>query len=161
LPTRLFKGKAKSFEKEIVMKNIVTIAILLASTCIGAGNALAQSERVNVVVPFSFTINSTTLPAGTYSISNIDSSPLIKIDNLWNTRVHVLAMGQAPLRATPAAVHSVVFHKCGSQYFLSDVRGGADSLNLHIPTSKAEKRAQAEVQEAGLRTSNTVLVALR
>ena len=84
------------------MKNIVTIAILLASTCIGASSAMAQSERVNVVVPFSFTVNSATLPAGRYSISNIDSSPLIKIDNLSNTRVHALAMGQAPLRASRA-----------------------------------------------------------
>lgn len=142
------------------MKNIVTIAILLASTCIGASSALAQSERVNVVVPFSFTVDTMTLPAGTYSISSIDSSPLIRIDNLSNTGLHALAMGQAPLAKSPA-VRTVVFHKCGPRYFLSDVRGGADSLNLHLPISKAEKRAQAEVLEAGLRTSNAVLVALR
>jgi hypothetical protein len=142
------------------MKKIVTIAILFVFTCIVTGTALAQGEGVRVKVPFDFTVGSTTLPAGTYAINTIGSSPLIKIDNLSNTGVHVLAMGQAP-SGKPAPARTLVFHKWGTQYFLSDVRGDEYSMNLHLPTSKEEKRAKAEVTEAELHTNSTVLVALK
>lgn len=142
------------------MKKIVAIAILFAFTCIGTGSALAQYDRVRVKVPFNFTVGSRALPAGTYTISSIDNSSLIKIDNLSNTRIHVLAMSQAPSH-TSAPARTAVFHKWGTRYFLSDVRGDEYSMDLQLPTSKEEKRAKAETSEAELRSSNTVLVALR
>jgi hypothetical protein len=142
------------------MKKIVTIAILFVFTCIVTGTALAQGEGVRAKVPFDFTVGSTTLPAGTYSIKSINNSAIIKIDNLSNTGDHVLTMSQAP-SGKPAPVRTLVFHKWGTQYFLSDVRGDEYHMNLHFPTSKEEKRAKAEVAEAELHTSSTVLVALK
>jgi hypothetical protein len=154
------KGNQRSNEKEIVMKNIITIAILFASTCIGAGSALAQSEQVRVNVPFNFHVGSKSLPAGTYTISSAGETPFIMISNLSRTSVRALALTQPPNRkSTPE--HTVVFHKWGDQYFISDVRGGDSSMNLHLPTTKEEKRAKALISEAELRSSDNVLVAAR
>jgi len=44
------------------------------SLLLAAGSALAQTGAMRADVPFSFTINDTAMPAGTYTISRADSS---------------------------------------------------------------------------------------
>ncbi len=141
------------------MKNLIKIAILFASTCV-VSSAMAQDPQVRVKVPFNFTVGSTTLPAGTYSVSPIGNTWIIKVDNLSGHGGHVLAMSQAA-STEPVQPDTAVFHRVGTRYFLSDLRSDGSYINLHMPTSKEEKRAVAEALQAGLRAKDTVLVALR
>jgi len=53
-----------------------------------------------------------------------------------------------------------VFHKYGNQYFLSDIFSEGASMNVHFPTTKAERQAKAEVERAGVRANEPVLIAL-
>jgi len=141
------------------MKNIATIAILFASTLIGASTASAQSEQVRVSVPFDFHVGSTTMPAGTYMITSAIGTPFITIANSSKV-ARTLTFSQAQTSYhTPA--HTVVFHNWGGQYFISDVRGGDSSMNVHLPTTKEEKRAKALMSEAQLHSSENVLLALK
>ena len=47
----------------------------------------------------------------------------------------------------------------GDQYFLHEILSSSGSINLQLPASKVEKRAQT--QEASLSSGNQVLVALK
>jgi hypothetical protein len=69
-------------------------------------------------------------------------------------------MGQ-PGQSNPTNENKLMFHKYGNQYFLSDIRSGGASMNVHLPTSKAEKRAKSQVEEARLYVNDPVLIALR
>jgi hypothetical protein len=53
----------------------------------------------------------------------------------------------------------LVFQKYGNQYFLSEVLGPSTSLNVAIPRSKREQSVRRE--EATLRESSQILIALK
>jgi hypothetical protein len=147
-------------EKEIVMKNIAAVALFIASTIIAAGPASAQDHQVNANVPFNFTVGDRALPSGSYTIgTEMNSSALIGLRN-WDKKVSILSLG-LPDQDNRRHENVLVFHRYGNQYFLSDIRSEGSSMNIHFPTSKAEKRAKAEVEDARLSVDEPVLIALK
>jgi hypothetical protein len=141
------------------MKRIAAIALFVASTLLTAGSAVAQDHRVKATVPFNFTVNNSWLPAGTYTIGSNASTPNVVSIRDQAKGVHILAMGPTDPRDSEE-VGKLVFHRYGSQYFLSEIRCGSASMNLHFPATKLEKKARTQMQEAGLRVSDDVLIAL-
>ena len=143
------------------MKRIPTIALLVAASVIMAGSAMAQNDAVKATVPFNFTASGNRLlPAGTYTISTDTSSPhILRIaDREKGVSVVALALPDA---GNPRNTNKLVFHRYGSQYFLSAIRCEASAMNIYLPPSKQEKMARAQAQEAELRVNNDVLVALK
>jgi len=65
-----------------------------------------------------------------------------------------------PNQGNPGKDNTLVFHKYGNQYYLSEIRSAGAAIDVHFPTSKAEKQARAHVQEAGLFVNDPVLIAL-
>ncbi len=145
------------------MKNILAIAFLAATTCIGSLSASAQTHTALANVPFDFTVGSTPLPAGTYTITSSAPSHVIWLDS--RSGGHAAVMGLAG-DSRPLAPNKIVFHKYGSDYFLSDVRCDSASLNMHITPSKKEKEVRQRLQEVsktqqpGLASTETVFIAL-
>jgi len=148
------------YEKEIVMKNIATIALFIATTFIAAGSAPAQDHLVKATVPFSFTVGDQTLPSGTYSIGSGVNPPYVLAIRNSDKNVSILTLAR-PDQDNHASDNTLVFHRYGNQYFLSQIRSDGASMNIHFPTSKAEKRAKTQVEEAGRFVNDPVLLALK
>jgi len=141
------------------MKRIAAIALLVAATLLTTGSAVAQDHRVKATIPFNFTVNDSWLPAGTYTIGSDSNSPnVLNIRDRANS-VHILAMGLPDPRDSEK-VGKLVFHRYGNQYFLSEIRCGSASMNVHFPATKLEKKARTQTQEAELRVNDDVLIAL-
>ena len=141
------------------MKRIAAIALFVAATLLTTGSAVAQDHRVIATVPFNFTVNDSSLPAGTYTIgSNSDNPNMLSIRE-WAKSVHIVTMGLTNPRDSEK-VGKLVFHRYGNQYFLSEIRCGLASMNVQFPASKLEKKARTQTQEAGLRVNNDVSIAL-
>jgi hypothetical protein len=141
------------------MKNIAAIALFVAGTFVVAGQAYAQDHALKANVPFNFTVGNRTVPAGTYTISSDMADPdLVAIRN-YAKKVGVMSLGQ-PGESNPRHDNTLVFHKYGNQYFLSEIRSADAAMNIHFATTKAEKRARTLVEEAGLFVNDPVLIAL-
>ena len=141
------------------MKSITAIAHFVAVTLISTGCALAQDRVARATVPFDFTLNGTSLPAGTYNIgTSIDRPNTLSIRNP-KEHVNLWAMGLVNVNE-PAEVGSLVFHKYGDQYFLSEIRYPNASRKVSFPASKAEKRAMEHRLDAGLNPNSDSLIAL-
>jgi hypothetical protein len=132
------------------------IALFVASLFITTG-VWAQAVKANV--PFDFTINNTTVPAGTYIISS--TSPEHGVLRISDNK-HVYLLTTALMDQSGSKDNVLVFHKYGNQYFLSAIRcKDSSSMNLRLPVWTSEKRARAaQTQEAGIPLSSDVLVAL-
>lgn len=141
------------------MKNLTATALLLAASLIPAMTASAQDHSAKANVPFSFTVGTSTVPAGTYRISSEGNSPAIINLSNREKNVHLLTMARPEDRPN-GDTNILVFHVYAGQYFLTDVRSSASALYIHFPTSSAEKRAKARMQEAGLFANDPVLIAL-
>lgn len=141
------------------MKNIAAIALFVVATFIAAGPAHAQDHSVKATVPFNFTVGDQTLPSGTYTIGSRTTSPDVLAMRNWDKKVNILSMGQTN-QGNPGHDNTLVFHKYGNQYFLSEIRSEGTSINIHFPATKAEKRAKSLAEEARLFVDHPVLIAL-
>ena len=141
------------------MKHITAIALFIAATFITAGKAIAQDHAVQATIPFNFTVSGRTLPAGNYTLGSDVTSPRILKIRDQSQRVHVMVLSM-PSPDENRKENSLVFHKYGSQYFLSEIRSESSAINVQLGTSKQEKSARAETQQAGLRVNDEVMIAL-
>ena len=142
------------------MNRISAIALIVAASFVTAGSAMAQDHRAQATVPFNFTVNGNSLPAGTYTVGSESRSPNVITITDREKNIHMLAIAM-PDSNTSGGANKLVFHRYGNQYFLSEVRCESASLNVELSTSKAEKRAKAaQTQEAGVRVNNDVMIAL-
>jgi hypothetical protein len=146
-------------EEEIVMKNIAAIAFLIVATFIAAGSASAQGYQAKATVPFNFTVGDQALPSGTYTIGSGMTTPNLLAIRNWDKKVNILSMG-LPNQGNPGHDNTLVFHKYGNQYYLSEIRSEGASIDVRFPVSKAEKRARAQAEEARLFVDHPVLIAL-
>jgi hypothetical protein len=141
------------------MKNLTAIALFVAAGIATAGSALAQDHKVTATVPFNFTVSGRTLPAGNYTIGNDGNSP--RIIRIYDREKALGVMAVTVPDTSTSGDNKLVFHRYGNQYFLSEIRTANESMTCHLTTSKQEKWAKAQTQEASLRVNNDVLIALK
>jgi hypothetical protein len=126
--------------------SIAQSSLMVFSLLLTAAGAHAQSAaRANV--PFAFKVGTTQLPAGTYAIQNDHGSNVVMVRNV-QTGASVLAMGRQeyPSRKT----NKLIFHRYGSQYFLTEILGSQGTQAMVFPATKQEK----ELQLAHAQTNN-------
>jgi len=141
------------------MKHLTAIALFIAASFITAGKAIAQDYAVQATIPFNFTVNGSELPAGNYTLgSDVTSPRILKISDR-SQHVHILVMAE-PSGDQKRKANQLVFHKYGNQYFLSEIRSQESAINVQLATSKQEKRARGETQQAGVRVNDEVMIAL-
>jgi len=138
------------------MKRIQAIALIAIANVAMAGISFAQSRAVQAKVPFDFTVGKTLLPPGTYTIKE-ESTGLIVIRNRDKAIALVSLVGQES--NNPATGGKLVFHRYGSQYFLSEILCNSADMNVRVPASKAEKMVQH--QEAMVAPSGEIFIAAR
>jgi hypothetical protein len=102
------------------IRTLLTIALLL-----GAVSVYTQAEIVpfiKVSIPFNFTVENQTLPAGDYSISDSDVHPqsVIWLRSLDGKNVAVVHT-HPTLALDPSARTQLIFQHSGSEYFLSQL----------------------------------------
>ena len=153
------EGPNKHLKKEIVMKHFTAIALFIAASFITAGKAIAQDYAVQATIPFNFTVNGRSLPAGNYTLgSDITSPTILKIrERTQHANAMVMTM---PSPTEKRKANELVFHKYGNHYFLSEIRSEQSAINLTLVTSKQEKLVRAETEQAGVRVNDNVLIAL-
>ncbi len=133
--------------------SIAQSSLMVLSLLLTAAGAHAQSAaRANV--PFAFKVGTTQMPAGTYSIQNGHGSNIVGVRNT-QTGVSALAMGrpEAPSKKTD----KLIFHRYGSQYFLTAILGSKGSDAVVFPASKQEKELQ--IAYASANSGNTIEIA--
>src|ERR1700722_16237278 len=112
--------RSYSQKRRIVMNRIATLALFVAATFISVDNASAQNQ-VKVNVPFSFTVGTSTMPAGSYTIrSDSGSRNLVYLTN-WGENTKAMALGITE-QGNLNEAGKLVFHRVGDQYFLSEIR---------------------------------------
>jgi hypothetical protein len=138
------------------MKRITAVALLAIANFAVAGTSFAQSRAVQAKVPFDFTVGNKLLPSGIYTIKE-QSTGLIVIKNHDKPIAMVSLVEQDG--NTAATGGKLIFHKYGSQYFLSEILCDRAEMNVRVPVSKTEKRVK--LQEAMIAPSSDTFIAAR
>ncbi|MDR3719121.1 MAG: hypothetical protein P4K98_09985 [Bryobacteraceae bacterium] len=127
---------------------------LLASTCAFGRQAMKVS------VPFEFHVGATVMPAGEYHLNwsfGLSNHLLLLESDDSQTRMWILA--DDVLNAHDGRTQgSVVFHKYGDAYFLSEVWSFGSDVGSALHESKVEREAALH---AALRRRSLVVLAAR
>jgi hypothetical protein len=138
------------------MKRITAIALLAIANFVMAGNSFAQSKGVKADVPFDFTVGNNLLPAGTYTMRT-ESSGLIVIKNHDKPITVLTLVNQDGTRSPNGG--KLMFHKIGDQYFLTEILCDWADMNVALPRSNREVKAQ--LQQAMVHPTSEVFIAAR
>lgn len=130
------------------------------SIVINASQTYAQSTNViRVEVPFAFSANDKTLPAGTYTINPATNNQVMwKIQSAYQNPAAFL-MAKPLSRSEGRGNVRLIFHRYGNRNFLAGFV--TNSYQVELPTSSSEKNVQrsSEKNLAGNLKSDVVTVA--
>jgi hypothetical protein len=130
------------------MKNALKLLGLLGLSLIFAAlPAAAQGQKLLILnVPFSFSVEKQTMPAGTYRIL---------VEHNWlqirgrDSKTAGIVLTQLLSGKPPEGFGKVVFNRYGDRYFLSQVWLPGMELGRQTPESREEKRlAKQETLQA-------------
>ena len=127
---------------ETKMKTLNTI--LMTAVVLSGAAALSAQTKATANVPFEFTVQNTTLPAGEYTISkNSTGRDLMLIQNVEaHKAVMVIAPSAETAQRRTESPNVVVFRQIGDRYFLEDVK--TSGVCGHVAPSKLERELVAE-----------------
>jgi hypothetical protein len=123
--------------------------LIAALALLGTMAASAQTVNVKAKVPFSFTVNRATLPAGEYSLKSMDEQgTAIAIRDL-NSNATNLVISNSCRSSESASQTKLVFHRYGNHYFLSQIWIEGDNAGRELLPSAGEKEVarNSSVQE--------------
>lgn len=129
----------------------------IMAAVLNAYPAYAQSSQtIKADIPFPFTTNGKTLPAGTYRIEPLgDNRALWKLTGTGHrARAFLLAL---ILTGSSSRDARLTFHQYGERYYLA--RFNTSSYQVELPASKTEKamrlaqRPPARIEVIGISTA--------
>jgi len=122
------------------MKTLKTLIMIAGAFVLLAAGGLYAQARATASIPFEFTVQNTTLPAGDYTISpaSATSHDVLAICNSeTRQKLFVMAPATNSEYKGPADKNVVLFHKIGDRYFLAEVK--TDAVHGHLYQSKMER----------------------
>lgn len=121
------------------------VASLLIALALPVCAQSFAAHRVTADIPFEFVSGTNTMPAGEYTIRIMDNpGPVLQVSGPGSRSFSFMASGSSDLMAR-AEQPRLVFHRYGTQYFLSLVSTG--SISYEVLETRVErelaKRASA------------------
>jgi hypothetical protein len=137
------------------MKTLKTMILSVGAVALLGASGLYAQARATADIPFDFTVQNTTLPAGQYTVSAASAShDLMSIENAeTHKKILVLAPSSDSGYRTTQSKNTVLFHKVGDRYFLSAVK--TDAVSGRVAPSNMER----ELASAGNQPVAAVIVA--
>jgi hypothetical protein len=138
---------------------LIALLVLVGSMAVAA-HAQNNGRRLVATIPFQFNVGDKTLPAGEYTVAQINpssdravlqlrskdgSSPMIQMNTV---------IGRAPEQA------KLVFNRYGNQHYFAAAWIDGDANGLQALKSSAERATQRELAALTV-ASETVVVAAR
>ena len=126
---------------------------LFLSLCLVAGLGATLTTRAQIqsnttiraTIPFSFVVNNTTLPEGTYLIKVLDPDAsdqnMLEIRSA-NAKTAVLFDTESITVPESASATELVFDKVGDTYFLAKVFLKGDQGGNQVPKSKRQRQLE-------------------
>ena len=145
--------------KNATIRGFAKLGLLAAMMIVTAGvSAKAQSleYRLTANIPFDFTVVDKKLPAGKYWISRAQQSQGDMIVQVRSAKgnENVIRLTTPVNTLYPTRDASLVFHRYGNEYFLSEVWPKGGSVGRELLKTRAERELQRKAQDNQIAATN-------
>jgi hypothetical protein len=124
------------------MKKLALSLFGALSMLLLGGSAYAQSVHVRITIPFNFTVNNKTLPAGQYEVlsagqmNNPGALEIRRSGGLIETYVYASDLQSS----NPSSQTKLVFEQYGNMYFLCQLWTEGTHAGWEFPKAQGERR---------------------
>jgi hypothetical protein len=127
---------------DIKMKTLKTVILSVGAVALlGASGLYAQTAKADI--PFEFSVQNTTLPAGEYTMQRTSLTSGAMLVRNVETRKTVVVLAPSNVTELKGATDNVaLFHRIGDRYFLAEVKSAA--MCGHVGPSKLERELASE-----------------
>jgi hypothetical protein len=125
------------------MTTLKTVFLSVGAVALLGATGLSAQTKATADIPFAFTAQNTTLPAGEYTMSASSTSRDLMLIRTVETNKAILVMAassESGYRSTRDK-SVVVFHRVGDRYFLAAVK--TDAVCGKVAPSKLERELTA------------------
>jgi hypothetical protein len=99
----------------------------------------AQSTRLSANIPFEFNVAGKTLPAGEYTIENINALGVVSISNFDSQTSALVLTHRGETTTGDRGTAALNFNRYGNTYFLSQIWNGYTGFENKLPVNRTEK----------------------
>jgi hypothetical protein len=140
---------------------MIALMVLVGSMAVAAQAQTASRTQLVASIQFRFYVGDQTMPAGEYTISQVNPSSdhaVLKLRAKDGSRAVMIQMDNVIGKAREGS--QLVFNHLGSEYYFSQAWMSGDNTGWQASRSKAERTAKQEL--AGIKSSKeTVALRLR
>ena len=116
---------------------------MLALALFAASQPARAQQRLVVDIPFAFTAEKMTLPAGEYRVEKLTDDPATLLIQRTDGRAAMAVITFAASSDAPQAQSKLVFRRYGARYFLSQIWVAGNTLGRQLQKSPQEKEEQS------------------
>ena len=137
---------------------VIALLVLLGSMAVAANAQNSGRTQMKANIPFQFNVGETSLPAGEYTIAQVNPASdqvILRIranDGSRSAMVQVSSM-----MGKTADSSTLVFHRYGNKYFFAQAWIDGDSEGLCAPRSRTERTTQKELSALNAQPENIAL----
>ena len=121
------------------MKELLLVSL---AVCLAVGTGLSQEPMRDILtanIPFNFTVENTTLPAGTYEFTQTVAQPYTWYVSNAKGDVKIVFYTEPAEMVTRPGTFQIVFATYGDQYFLSRIWLEDQRDGFYIPKTRVER----------------------
>lgn len=130
--------------------------LFTAALLLGFVSIYARAENVpflKVSIPFDFTVDNQTLPAGDYTVSDWAIHPRTVIWLQSSDGKHVAAVAtHSSYAPRPSAITKLIFQHVGSEYFLSQIWTLGETTGRELPHNERAKELARDGSSSAVAT---------
>ena len=138
---------------------MIAMIVLVGSMAVAARAETGGRAQWIANIPFEFSVGSKTLPAGEYTVRQVNPASdhaVLQLRSRDGSVSAMVQMGSVIGKAQDSA--KLIFNRYGDQYFFAQAWVDGDNTGLQAPKSRAERNIGREL--AGMK-AKTESVALR
>ena len=124
---------------------MIALLVLVGSMAVAA-QAQPGGRRMIANIPFQFNVGNQTMPAGEYTVTQINPSSdraVLQLRSKDGSSAAMIQMNEVIGKAREDA--RLVFNCYGNQHYFAQAWTSADASGLEVPRSKAERATQKEL----------------
>ena len=140
---------------------MIALLVLVGSMAVAAQAQTSGRTQLIANIPFQFNVGNKALPAGEYSVRQINPDSdhcVLQLRSKDGRAGAMVQMGSVIGKAQESA--KLIFNRYGNQYFFAQAWVDGDNTGLQAPKTRAERNADREL--AGMKaTSEAVALKAR
>jgi hypothetical protein len=138
---------------------MIAMIVLVGSMAVAAKAQTSGRAQLTANIPFEFNVGNKTLPAGEYTVTQVNPASdhaVLRLRSRDGSAGAMVQMGSVIGKAQESA--KLIFNRYGNHYFFAQAWVDGDNAGFEAQKSRAERAAGREI--AGI-TAKTETVALR